>query len=311
MVGERHGPSRQRLLAAFGAIYFFWGATFLAVRIAVAVVPPLVTISVRCIGGALILWTWLAWRGDLRRPTLAQWRQAAMVSFFLFLTCQALLAYALQRVSSGQAALVSATIPLWIVLLQSGRRRTLPSLTVFAGLALGTLGVAILAGGAALNSGTPLDRTLLVIAAFSWSLGSLMSRGGARPEAVAQGTAMQLTTGAVWVLGAAAITGDLRGWSTWAITPQILGAFAFLVICGTVLGFGAYTWLLQVSSPALVGSYAFVNPIVALAIGWLVGDDQITLRMLIAAALVIGAVVLTTLAAPPPSRSDVPTGELA
>lgn len=300
--GEPQKPSKRRVLTAFGAIYFFWGATFLAVRIAVVAVPPLITISIRCIGGALILWLWLAWRGKIRRPTLAQWRQAAMVSFFLFLTCQALLAWGLQRVSSGQAALISATIPLWIVLLQSGRRRTLPSPLVFAGLALGTAGVALLAGGAARNSGTPLDRTLLIIAAFSWSLGSLLGRSGARPEAVAQGTAMQLTTGAAWVLGASALRGDLAGWSSWAVTPRIVGAFVFLVVCGTVLGFGAYTWLLQVSSPTLVGSYAFVNPIVALALGWLVGDDQITLRMFAAAALVIGAVVLTTLATPAVAR---------
>ncbi len=306
--GDQRGPSKRRVLAAFAAIYFFWGTTFLAVRIVVAVVPPLVAISVRCVGGALILWAWLAWRREISRPTLAQWRHAAIVGLFLFLTGQALLAWGLQSVSSGQAALISATIPLWLVLLQSAKRRTLPSPMVVAGLALGTAGVALLAGGAALNSGTPLHRTLLIIAAFSWSLGSLLGRNGARPSSVAQGTAMQLTTGAVWVLGTSALRGDLHGWATWAITPGIIGAFAFLVVCGTVLGFGAYTWLLQVSSPALVGSYAFVNPIVALALGWLVGDDHITVRMLIAAALVIGAVVLTTLATPSPSRSVAPTG---
>ena len=209
----------------------------------------------------------------------------------------------LKTVSSGQAALVSATIPLWLVILQSVRRRTLPSMMVVFGLVLGTAGVAVLVGGSALHSGTPLARVLLIVAAFNWSLGSLLGRGGARPLSVAQGTAMQLTTGGIVVLIAGALRGDFASVHASAITPAIIAAFAFLVICGTVLGFGAYTWLLQVTSPALVGSYALVNPIVALALGWLVGDDQISARVLAAAVLVIGAVVLTTLATPSASVS--------
>lgn len=302
MAGDGPGaPSRQRLLAAFFAIYFFWGTTFFAVRYVVLVVPPLITISIRCLGGAIVLWAWLAYRGEIRRPTLAQWRRAALVGGVLFPCSQALLATALRTVSSGQAALVAATIPLWLVVLQSAHRRARPSMMVVLGLALGTAGVAMLAGGTALNSGTPFARMLLIMAAFNWSLGSLLGRGGARPASVAQGTAMQLTAGGALVLTAGALRGDLAGASTWAITPHIVGAFFFLVICGTVLGFGAYVWLLHVASPALVGSYAFVNPIVALGLGWLVHDDQITLRVVIATVLVIGAVILTTLASPAPS----------
>lgn len=300
---EHRAHSQQRLLLAFFAIYFFWGTTFFAVRYVVPVVPPLITISIRCLGGALVLWLWLAYHGEAKRPTTAQWKRAGLVGCVLFPCSQALLATGLKTVSSGQAALVSATIPLWLVILQSVRRRTLPSMMVVFGLALGTAGVAVLVGGSALNSGTPLARVLLIVAAFNWSLGSLLGRGGARPLSVAQGTAMQLTTGGIAVLMAGVLRGDLARVQASAITPAIVGAFAFLVICGTVLGFGAYTWLLQVTSPALVGSYAFVNPIVALALGWMVGDDQVSARVIVAAVLVIGAVVLTTLATPSASVS--------
>jgi drug/metabolite transporter (DMT)-like permease len=290
------------MLAAFFAIYFFWGTTFFAVRFVVPVVPPLITISIRCLGGAMILWAWVVHRGEARWPTLDQWKRAALVGCVLFPCSQALLATGLKTVSSGQAALVSATIPLWLVVLQCLRRRTLPSRMVVFGLVLGMAGVAVLVGGSALNSGTPLARALLIVAAFNWSLGSLLGRGGARPLSVAQGSAMQLTTGGIAVLIAGTVRGDLASVHASAITPSIVAAFAFLVICGTVLGFGAYTWLLQVTSAALVGSYAFVNPIVALGLGWLVGDDQISARVIVAAVLVIGAVVLTTLATPAPSE---------
>jgi drug/metabolite transporter (DMT)-like permease len=303
---SQSAPPRLQLLAAFAAVYFFWGATFLAVRYAVAVVPPMMIIGIRCTGGALILFAWLAWRGELVRPTFAQWRTAAFAGLLLFLGSHVSMAWAEQRVSSGQAALFSSSIPLWVVLMESIRERTVPSLRSVGGMALGFAGVGILAGGSALNSGTMSDRLLLSLAAFCWAAGSLVGRHGARPSVATQATAMQLATGAVWVLAASALRGDLTTFSVNQLTTRAVLSLLFLVVCGTVLAFGSFTWLLRVASPSAVSSYAFVNPMVALFLGVLVGDDVLSSRVLASAVLVVGAVVLTIRSAPTTARPHGP-----
>src|SRR5919107_4556762 len=161
--------ARWALPAAFGAIYLFWGGTFLAIRYAVADVPPLLTIAIRCLGGALVLYPWLALRGSLERTTSAQWLTSALAGVFLFVGCHGVLAWAEQRVSSGQAALFMSTIPLWLVILASWRSRRTPSRLVLAGLVLGTFGVALLAGGKNAWAGTLLDRFALIGAGLSWA----------------------------------------------------------------------------------------------------------------------------------------------
>ena len=286
-------PGRLPLLAAFGAVYFFWGATFLALRYAVAVVPPMLIIGIRCTGGAAILFAWLAWRGELARPTLAQWRTAAAAGLLLFLGSHVSMAWAEQRVSSGQAALFGSSIPLWLVVLESLRERTLPSGRVLAGLAFGIAGIVILAGGTAFNSGALSDRILLAFAAFCWAAGSLVGRHGARPAIATQATAMQLASGAVWVLGASALHGELSSFSAAQLTVRAVISLLFLVLCGTVLAFASFTWLLRVASPAAVSSYGFVNPLVALFLGVAVGDDVLSTRMIVSAVFVVGAVALT------------------
>jgi drug/metabolite transporter (DMT)-like permease len=275
------------IIAAFAAIYVFWGTTFLALRYAVAEVPPLVTIATRCVGGALVLYAWLAWRGGLERVTRSQWLTSTLAGGFLFIGGHGILAWAEQRVSSGQAALFMTTIPLWLVLLNSMRERRAPSRMVVAGLVLGTMGVALLAGGKAAWSGTLLDRLGLIGSGLSWAFGSLIARHGPRPDSATQSTAMQLAAGGIVVVLLSALTGELSGWSIAQVTPRGAVSVAFLVLGGTVLGFGAYTWLLRVTTPAAVGTYAFVNPIVALALAWAVGDEPFAMRTVLAAAIVL------------------------
>lgn len=296
-------PPRLQLFAAFAAVYLFWGATFLAVRYAVVVVPPMLIIGTRCVGGAAILFGWLALRGELVRPTLSQWRTAALAGLLLFLGSHVSMAWAEQRMSSGQAALFTSSIPLWVVLMEAIRERSVPSARVFAGIALGMLGVAILAGGTALNSGTTTDRILMCFAAFCWAAGSLVGRHGARPSVATQATAMQLATGAVWVLTASALHGDLASFTIAQLTTRAALSLIFLVVCGTVLAFASFTWLMRVASPAAVSSYAFVNPMVALFLGVLVGDDLLSGRVLVSALLVIGAVALTIRSTPSSDRN--------
>lgn len=293
MTADTARPSRAALVAAFAALYVFWGGTFLAIRYAVAEIPPLLMMATRCAAGAAILFGWLAWRRQLERPTRAQWLTSAAAGAFLFVGCHGLLAWAEQRVTSGQAALYATATPLWIVLLDALHSRRAPARRVLAGLALGTLGVAVLTAGGA-TSGTAVDRIVLIVGGLYWAAGSLVARDGARPKSAFQSTAMQLAAGAAALLLASALTGELSGgWTPAQATIRGIVSLAFLVVCGTILGFGAYTWLMRVATPATVSTYAFVNPVVALTLGWAVGDDIITWRTAVAAALVIGAVLLT------------------
>jgi drug/metabolite transporter (DMT)-like permease len=284
--------SRLGVIAAFAAIYLFWGCTFLAIRYAVEEVPPLLTIAFRCVGGALVLYAWLAWRGELERSTRSQWVTSVIAGAFLFVGCHGVLAWAEQRVSSGQAALFLTCIPLWLVLLTSVRERRRPSTAVIVGLLLGSVGVALLARGNGEWSGTLLDRLGLIGAGLSWAIGSIIARDGARPTSAIQSTAMQLAAGGVSVIAVSLLGGELVGWSPAQVTTRGVISLLFLLVAGTVLGFGAYTWLLRVTTPAAVGTYAFVNPMVAVAIAWMVGDEPFAVRTVLAGVIVLGAVGL-------------------
>ena len=296
-------PSRGALVAAFAAVYVLWGATFLAIRYAVAEVPPMLTIGIRCAGGALLLYGWLLARGERPSGDPRQWRTALLAGGFLFLGCHSLLAWAEQRVTSGEAALLMTAIPLWLVLLSAVRERHVPPVLVLAGLALGVLGVGVLASGP--GGGSTADRIWLVVSALCWAVGSLIARHGARPASAVESTAMQLAAGGAVVLLASGLAGELRDWSASAVSLRGVLALAFLVVGGTALGFGAYTWLLRVTTPAAVGTYAFVNPVVALGLAWVAGDGELTGRVLLGAGIVVAAVALTWASSFPASRSRV------
>ena len=286
-------PSRLALGAAFAAIYLCWGATFLAIRYAVAEIPPLFTIAIRCAGGAIVLLAWLGIRGKLVPVAASVWWRIAAAGTLLFLGCHGLLAWAEQRVTSGEAALFMAGIPLWLVTIDAVMARRLPSAGVVAGLVLGLLGMVVLASG---DTGTPgasgglLERAGLLVSDFCWAAGSLVGRDRQARLPAAQTTALQLLAGSVVVLAASAAFGEVGSWAPVAVSGRAAGAMAFLILGGTVLGFGAYSWLLRVATPAAVGTYAFVNPVVALGLAALVGDGSITGRGLLAAILVVTGV---------------------
>ena len=282
---------RTRIAGAFAIIYLVWGVTFLAIRMVVAEIPPLATVAIRCAAGALILFAWLAVRRQLEPTSARQWAAAGASGFLLFLAAHSVLAWAEINLPSSQAALLLTAIPAWLVVLEALRVRELPSRRVLLGLLFGTGGVALLTAGNADGGGT-LERIALVFSALAWAAGSLLARHSARPASVAQGTAMQLTAGAVVVSAASFATGELATWNAAATSPRAFGALGFLVLGGTVAGFGAYTWLLRVVSPAAVGTYAFVNPVIAVGLAWLVGDDTPSRLTAVAAALVLSAVVL-------------------
>jgi drug/metabolite transporter (DMT)-like permease len=283
---------RARVAAAFGTIYLMWGGTFLAIRYAVADIPPLMTMVLRCAAGAALLFAWLAWRGSLARPSQRQWLTTGVAGALLFLGCHGLLAWAEQRVTSGEAALFMTATPLWLIALESLLARRPPSSRVIAALALGIAGVGVLTWTEAWSGGL-LDRAGLVASALFWAVGTVIVRRGGATLPAAQSTAMQLGAGAAALLVASLAGGELQGWSPTEITPRALLSLAFLVVGGTVLGFGAYTWLLRVTSAAAASTYAFVNPVVALLLAWAVGDGELSARTGVAAALVVGAVVFS------------------
>jgi drug/metabolite transporter (DMT)-like permease len=290
--------TRARVVAAFATIYLMWGGTFLAIRYAVADVPPLMTMVLRCAGGAALLFGWLAWQGTLERPSGAQWRTVVVAGALLFLGCHGLLAWAEQRVSSGEAALFMTAIPLWLIALESLLDRRPPSGRVVLALGLGVSGVATLTWGDGWSGGLT-DRAVLVVSALFWAVGTVIVRRGGTPLPAAQSTAMQLGAGALALLIASVAVGEPARWSPAELTPRAGLALLFLVVGGTVLGFGAYTWLLRMTSAAAVSTYAFVNPVVALSLAWLVGDGDLSGRTGVAAALVIGAVGFSREPGPP------------
>lgn len=278
---------------AFAAIYFCWGGTFLAIRYLVAEVPPLFGIALRCGGGALLFFAWLGWRGTLTRIGVGEWGTALAAGTLLFLGCHGLLASAEQRVSSGEAALLMTSTPLWLVLLDTARQRRLPQARVMLGVGVGILGVAVLSIDPGAAVGHARDRAMLIVSGLCWALGSLIGNHGPRPASAAQSTAMQLAAGAVALMGISLVSGETAGWSPADVSPRAIGALGFLIVGGTLLGFGAYTWLLRVASPAAVGSYAFVNPVVALLLARAAGDGEISGRTIAAGILVVAAVLLT------------------
>ena len=282
---------RTRIGFAFATIYLVWGVTFLALRLVVAEIPPLATVAISCAAGALILFGWLAARRRLEPTTLRQWMAAGTSGILLFLAAHSVLAWAEINLPSSQAALLLTSIPAWLVILEALRARELPSRRILLGLLLGTGGVAVLTAGHASGGGS-LERIALIFSALAWAAGSLLARHSARPASVAQGTAMQLAAGAVVVSIASLATGEMATWNAAATSPRAIGALGFLVLGGTVAGFGAYTWLLRVATPAAVGTYAFVNPVIAVALAWVVGDDTPSRLTAVAAALVLSAVVL-------------------
>jgi drug/metabolite transporter (DMT)-like permease len=293
---------RVRLIGAFAAIYLMWGGTFLAIRYAVEDIPPLMTMVLRCAGGAALLLAWLAWRGTLVRPTRAQWLTAGVAGALLFLGCHWLLAWAEQRVSSGEAALFMTAIPLWLVTLESILLRRVPSRRVILSLLLGIAGVAVLTGGGGMSGGL-VARAVLIVSALFWAVGTMIVRRAGAPPPAAPYTAKQLGKGARGKLAARIARGEPARWGPAEITPRALLALVFLILGGTVLGFGAYTWLLRVTSAAAVSTYAFVNPVIALGLAWVVGDGELSPRTGVAAVLVLGAVIFTRELRPPRPRS--------
>lgn len=295
---ERGGPPLARtvqIVLAFGAIYFIWGSTYLAIRVALESFPPFLLMGLRSMLAGAILYLW-ALRGGAARPVRRQWRSATLCGALLFLIGHGGLAWGEQRVASGIASLLLTTEAFWIALLGwrlAGEDR--PGIRVLGGLVAGFLGVGLLIGPRGDQGEAALDpwgTTVLLLAAVAWAVGSLHSRSTDLPASSMLSAGMQLLAGG-FLLGLAALaTGEAGLMAQAIITVRALAALAYLIVFGSVLTFSAYIWLLKVVSPARVATHSFVNPAVALLLGWGLLDEPLTPTTMLATAIIVSAVAL-------------------
>lgn len=282
-------------MLAFAAIYIIWGSTYLAIAIGIESFPPLLLPAARHLMAGLILYPLLRWKTGIR-PTPMQWRTAIITGLLLLLFGNGGVCLSERTVPSGVAALLVAMVSFWMVLLdwlRPGGLRPLPR--VVAGLVLGFGGLVLLVGPAHLGGServNPIGAGILLVASFAWACGSIYSKHGDLPQSPLLGVAMQSIAGgaALWIVGL--LAGEGRQLHLGAISARSWIALAYLMVFGSGLGFTAYVYLLKKSSAARVGTYAFVNPVVALFLGWLGAGEAITLRTALAAAVILTAVLL-------------------
>ncbi len=303
------GPSRSAVLAAFGAVYLIWGSTYLAIRIALETMPPFLMASSRFLVAGGLLYAWSRSRGRAPAPTRSEWRVATVVGGLLLLGGNGAVVWAEQFVPSGMVALLVATVPLFMVVLEwLWNGGDAPGAQTLAGLVLGFGGVVLLAGEAdAASSGVGLVPVAVTLfAALSWATGSIYARRAPAPSAPRLGTAMQMLAGGALLGLVGLMSGEGGQVAASEFSFRSWAALAYLVFFGSIIGFSAYVWLLRVSTPARVSTYAYVNPAVALFLGWALAGEPMTPRILLGSGVVLGSViVVTTRRRPSPSRGSV------
>ncbi|MFN2386418.1 MAG: EamA family transporter [Thermoanaerobaculia bacterium] len=312
-MAETAPPARSRVYAAFAAVYVIWGSTYLAIHFALDTLPPFLMAAARFLAAGALLYGWARFRGT-PAPGGAQWRPAIVVGGLLFLGGNGAVVWAQQYVPSGVAALLVAIEPMLFVLLDGMRRRERPRGTVMIGLVLGLLGVAVLIGPGKLLGGGRVDPTaalVLVVGAFCWAVGSLLSRGARMPESPVMATALTLLGGGALLLVASLVRGEFAGFDPAAVSARSFLALLYLISFGSLVGFTAYLWILRVATPARAATYAYVNPVVAVLLGWAFAGESLTARMAVAAAVIVGSVALIIQAGGERSESARPRREAA
>lgn len=294
MTNENHHPSAARIALGFAAVYILWGSTYLGIRFAVASMPPLLMAGTRHLIAGFLLYAIMRLRGA-PRPTRINWQSATLLGALLLLGGNGLVSMAEETVPSGVTALMVAAVPFWMVLLNAAEKRTRPKLSVLGGLVLGVIGLAILvfpASGHAPDHVDPLGVLMLLGATFSWGVGSLYAHRAQLPASTFLGIAMEMIAGGVlcWLVGLA--IGEGAGLHPSAFTGKSLAAVVYLVFFGSLLGFSAYVWLLKVTTPARASTYAFVNPVIAVLLGWAFAGEALTWRIALAGAVIVAAVCL-------------------
>jgi drug/metabolite transporter (DMT)-like permease len=297
--GKRGHASRAQIVAAFASIYVIWGSTYLAIRYAVETIPPFIMGGIRFLISGAMLYLWARSRGA-PRPTRLHWRNAIIAGGFLLLGGNGAVVWAEQFVPSGLTALLVSILPFWLVIIEwirPPRRR--PSAAVLVGLVLGFVGIIVLVGPSDVGGHgdvSPLGALVLILGSLSWAIGSFWSRDAQLPESGLLTTGMEMVGGGVLLLVVGTLGGEFSRLDIRGISNASAFGLLYLITFGSMLGFTSYIWLLDKVSPARLGTYAYVNPIVAVLLGWAIAGERLSIRTGVAAAIVICAVALITTA---------------
>ena len=287
---------KTKLWTALIALYIVWGSTYLAIRFSVETIPPFLHASLRFLVSGAILFLWRHMAGD-PAPTASNWKSTAIVGTLLLLGGNGLVALAEKTVPSGIAALMISTSPFWLVMFESFRTGgSKPNWQSILGLILGFTGVFFLIGPAELTgSGQKFDTfgvVLLLCAPFLWSLGSIYARGADMPKSTLMSTGMQMLAGSVALFFVSVVTGELNGFSFGDVSMRSWLGLLYLITFGSLVGFVSYGWLLHNAPVSLMSTYAYVNPVVAVFLGWLFAGEELNARIAVASAIIIGAVIM-------------------
>ena len=290
---------RSHVIAALAAVYVVWGSTYLAIRYAIVSLPPFLMGGTRFAAAGAGMYLVLR-RGGAPRPTAREWWWSAVAGVLLLGIGNGSVAWAEQRVPSGTAALIVATVALWIVMLdwlRPGGRR--PPMLVLGGVLLGLVGVATLVGpkGFSATGGSRVDLVgalVLVGASLAWAIGSLLARGR-MPRPMLLGAAMKMVCGGVWLLLFGLAVGEWARLDLGAVGGRSLLALGYLAVFGSLVGYSAYIWLVGHVAPALATTYAYVNPVLAVLLGWAIAGEPLDARIAVAAATIVGAVALVSI----------------
>jgi drug/metabolite transporter (DMT)-like permease len=295
----RNHPAAWKILLAFAIIYFVWGSTFLAIRIGVHEVPPLLLAAMRFVVAGLALCGWMMARGE-RSPSMREWISACVLAILIFVVDYGLLFWAEQRVPSGVAAVMMATIPAFMALSEIILLRT-QKLTLRLSLALviGILGVVVLVSRSLNLGGAPIDKAgavALIIASVSWSVASVLTRKLSLPASKVMSSGVQMLAGGILLALTAGVFGEFRNFHPGNVSRAAWLALAYLIVAGSIVGFTAYVWLIHHESPTKVGTYAYVNPVVAVLVGYFLGGEALGARTILGTVFVLISVVVITTA---------------
>jgi drug/metabolite transporter (DMT)-like permease len=309
--------AKWKTLLAFAIIYFVWGSTFLAIRIGVREFPPLVMASMRFLAAGIVLCLCVFARGE-HWPNPREWMGAALVSIPLFVFDYGLVFWAEQRVASGLAAVMLATIPAFMALSEIFLLRTQRlTLRLALSLLVGIAGVAVLTSHSLFLGGATIDATgavALVIASMSWAVGSTLTRKVPLPSSKVVSSGVQMLAGGIFLASVAALFGEFRDFDPSRISAAAWISLAYLTFAGSIVAFTAYIWLIHHESPTKVGTYAYVNPVIAVVLGYFFGGEGLGMRTVLGATLVLVSVfVIVTGASKKPAPAPVaePTANAA
>ena len=292
-------PRAWKVLLAFAIIYFVWGSTFLAIRVGVREVPPFLLAGIRFLIAGFVLFAWMRAKGTAF-PTTQEWFSASLLAVLIFVLDYGLLFWAERRVPSGIAAVMMATIPVFMALSEILFLKT-QRLTMRLGAALlvGIGGVLVLVSRSISFGDSPIDTfgaLALIVAAISWAVGSALTRKLPLPSSKAMSSGAQMLAGGVFLTLTSAALGEFHGFRVQAVSVKAWLALAYLIVAGSIIAFTAYVWLIHHESPTKVGTYAYVNPVIAVLLGYFLGGEVLSLRTVIGTALVLVSVIVITTA---------------